>query len=202
MRPRWLATSLILLCLAAGSVNLLVGMYGARPWIRPVAAFSGVCPEKGYLQTCPRPLSPDERKIGISDSLQREVLAAVLEDPSCGEDKTCMLMPLTIGPQHFQYYRVKYWPDSKLLFAGPGAHMWGHAYKFWELLNRAITYLQYPRTAVISVGSYGSKPWLRSAAGFGSLRRFHPIPAVVVWDPVFHVRLGQVRIPRAKSLER
>ena len=97
VRPRWLAMSLSLVCLVVGSVNLIVGALDARPWIRPVAAYLGVCPEKGYSIYCPPPLSATERRLRKGDSPEREILAAVLEDPNCRGSRTCRLWYINIG---------------------------------------------------------------------------------------------------------
>ena len=145
VRPRWLAMSLSLVCLVVGSVNLIVGALDARPWIRPVAAYLGVCPEKGYSIYCPPPLSATERRLRKGDSPEREILAAVLEDPNCRGSRTCRLWYINIGrPPRFGYYRVKYWPSSELATVTTGSPAWGRPFNFSTFLDS--DYLAYPIT--------------------------------------------------------
>ena len=143
IRPRWLARSLSLLCLVVGSVNLTVGTFGVRPWVRPVAAYLSVCPEEGYRSFCPRPGSPDERKLRMGDLPEREILAAVLEDPDCRGSKPCVLAEVNTGrPPRLNYYRVKYWPDLQLGLTGTWSNIWGEPFNFSALLNS--DYVVYP----------------------------------------------------------
>ena len=136
VRPTWLARSLSLVCLAVGSVNLMVGTLGARPWIRPAAVYLGVCPDEGYSDFCPRPVSESERSLGKGDSPEREILAAVLGDPDCHGSRPCRLGYIKIGrPPRFQYYGVKYWPGSKVVLVSPGTNTWGQRFHFSALLK-------------------------------------------------------------------
>ena len=136
VRSRWLATSLSLLCLAVGSVNLTVGTLGACPWIRPAAVYLGVCPDEGYSDFCPRPVSASERSLRKGDSPEREILAAVLGDPDCHGSRPCRLGYIKIGrPPRFHYYGVKYWPGSKLVLVSPGTNTWAQPFHFSALLK-------------------------------------------------------------------
>ncbi len=145
VRPRWLATSLSLLVLAAGLVNLMIVAFGAQPWIRPAAVLLGTCPEKGHAALCPGPVSPSDRKLRKGDSPEREILAAALEDPSCGGSKPCRLGYVNIGRSpRFGYYRVRYWPGSKSVLMSTGSPDWGRPFNLRMLLSS--DYLVCPTT--------------------------------------------------------
>ena len=148
VRPKWLSSTLIAVCLVVGSFNFSLVTWGVHPSLLPMAAFLGApleertCGQRAALPLCPAPARPAREKLP-----EFEVVKLILEDPECRK-RTCQLLKLrgAISWIRLQYHVVAQYPGSKLRVVRANSPSFGRPYGLESLLKS--DYLLYPEGEV------------------------------------------------------